>query len=599
MNIDNPLLDHSIPDVRSLIEKASACATIFKTQDSVLLQQAIDDLFESLTLSLETSTDTTLLLLNLRDKHRSFLTNTILKTVLVTSLLSLHSRYGKTTARRLVTASLLILYTITPYLLSVRKNPSLFNRYVNTFKHAASLCFKQVKNIYIKEPDILRLISQIANINEFSSKNQLCQSIVIVGLNSAITTNSGVFGSSALTADNALMRSLTLKNYICPKPFTSIYTNNFIGVLPLLASGKLCVLANGTAVIVGQQRVNDEFINNVTKRDIHCVPYIKSKGIYQIANGLSISQNMIRFVLPQQAVDFTSISSKWLQCTLDLPLESKPLIYESKTRYMPPSHLESASKALLSETNQLIADYLSQDSMRSSLVMQYAQHSTRVMQPISSIKHAIALLGMIRIFPVVCISEMQVAESHNLAFGEYEIINKEEMFAKVANIITKTFNFDIPEYVELLARVVFQGLMLIPKSRYAASVSTLLGANDEMTISLNTAFGQADAQSWFKTSKQLATKWKLPKLYLSSTTSFFEVKSGRLALSNLPNKTKQIVASLILSEWVLTQWLRGEHKIRNINDINSTIKDVGILPTELQSLYQKLIESISPSSSLI
>ena len=47
--------------------------------------------------------------------------------------------------------------------------------------------------------------------------------------------------------------------------------------------------------------------------------------------------------------------------------------------------------------------------------MQYAQTTTRVMQPISNLKHAIALLGMIRIFPVICISEMPIIKASYFA----------------------------------------------------------------------------------------------------------------------------------------------------------------------------------------
>ena len=73
-----------------------------------------------------------------------------------------------------------------PYILKVKADANLFNQYKAVFKSAAKITFKHVKNEYIDQPDILRILSQIANINEFKSKNQLCQTIVVVSVNSAI-----------------------------------------------------------------------------------------------------------------------------------------------------------------------------------------------------------------------------------------------------------------------------------------------------------------------------------------------------------------------------------------------------------------------------
>ena len=579
--------------INHFIALAGKCATDFRTQDISTLKVSIGHFIDATQEVLTHTPGASLLLLNVRDKKQSYLTNLIIKTVLIANVLADQGNYSLVTKKKIVTTTLLIIYTMSPYFLKVKADHSLFTQYKSIFKNAAKLTFKQVKNEYIDEPDILRILSQIANINEFRNKNQVCQTIVILSLNSAIYT-CPFYLSKPLSADAALAKSLVQLNLICPKPFTASYVGMFSQCMSLLSFGKLCVSADNNFLVSVNYKVNNK--NDIS--EVPCISYEKVEERNVFVAPMVLSTNKIRFILPQQALSYTTSLSHLSVEVIENFIGLAPNNNELNARYLPPEYLDKTSKALLSETTFLIADYLAQDTQKSKLVMDYAKCVTRTHQPVSNIRHAIALLGMIRIYPVVCISEMKLLQQKNLAFGEYEVINKENVFAGIANGLSKLISFSIPEYQELVSRVIFQGLMIIPKSRYAASIATLLGPNENEFYTLNDAFGKARIVDWARCSKKLAIDWKLPKAYVATLNSFFEVKSKLVDYKAVPKQIRVNVSGLIISEWILLNWLKGNNRPSSLDDISGALSILNISNSEFLTIYQQLIDNNQPCSSL-
>lgn len=579
--------------ISNFIASAASCATIFRTQDNKALRVSLGDLFDAMEFALTHAPNTCFLLLNVRDKKQSYLTNLIIKTALITQVLSHQGNYCSSTRKKLISASLLIIYAMAPYFLKVKTDANLFAQYKGIFMSAAKITFKHVKNEYIDQPDILRILSQIANINEFKSKNQLCQTIVIVSVNSAVYACPFLL-SKPLTADTALAKSLTQPSIVCSKHFTESYAGIFEPCISILSYGKLCVSADNQFLLC----VDHKVISKHQIAEVPCISYEKVEERNTLVSLLVSSTNKVRFVIPQHAINFevafNLLSVDAIENFAGIKLNNS----ETNARYSPPDYLDKTSTALLSETTMLIADYLSEDIHKSKLVMDYAKGVTRTQQPISNIRHAIALLGMIRIYPVVCISEMKVLQQTNLSFGEYEVINKENVFAKIANELSKVANFAIPEYQELVARLLFQGLMLIPKSRYSASIATLLGPNENDLHTLNDALGKAKLENWWRCSKKLALDWKLPKVYVATLNSFFEVKSKNVEFNLVPKQIRENVSGLIIAEWILLNWLKGNSRPVTLTNISNALSVLGISNSEFLTVYQKLLDTGQPFSSL-
>ncbi len=591
---DPSLFDRST--LSALFVDLELCKSVFVERKSSELLVIVDSYVDAFMASMNIATPSILLSLNLNHNKLGYLHNVILKTSIVCYLISSVKNYNAEATKNLIKTTLVILYGITPRVIQIKREPDLLKQLKSGLKQAALITFKSLKIELKSNPDVLRLLSQLANINEYSNKSQVAQSVVLTSINSAFLM-CPLTAANPQTAASALSHAIHFPLLINNKNFVSNVLYDVPNKLaPVLDFGSMTRLQSGEfAVLIDRSasEIKNRILLSFKNKDFSLPPEI-----------INVTNLKVRIIVPQSRMDLLQLTDYLaVHNQLNNAFSALKILFigSSAVNYLPLINLTETSKVLQSENNPLITDYINRDALKAELIMRYAQENNRNQQPINDLKHALALLGTTKIYPVVCLSEMKLQQSDSRYLGSFEVINKEEQFSQIVFVYAKLCRIDIPEYCELMSRILFQGLMTVPKSRYSACVSINISALKKFKDihSISQIFADTPINSWQKATMNLLKNWQMPKLYQATIRGFFDVKKGAATVSSLPTTIRHIVILLLVSEWFYIECLIGGDISQNYDRIASNIKQLGFSLTEFKELSKGTLNQVTLTSNLL
>lgn len=527
-------------------------------------------------------------LLNIKDSNLSFVSNFIIKVYINTLLLASTNQFNSKSIAALLRCNLLICYAITPTLYKLKKQPKLWSKLrVNLYK-APLLAFKKIHKAQIQDQDALRLLSQLAGLNEFKQTNQLAQSINIVALNAAFHA-APCLPTEFLSADQAILACLTKPLLISPKAFVSQFQNRLA-----LAATKYCCC--GTIVRLKGKSIACLLTKKVSGSWLAFE--FKGNKIDQNAEIVEVRESELLVAFPQQKFDANILVNLYLG-NQHLIIEDDllaPNFHEKQNKfYHPILDFKKTSKLLLSEHNNKITNFLKREPRQSALLLEHATLLNRQQTTIHQISHAIALLGMARLYPVIANADIQICHEKDNYLGSAQVIERARQFSLISAAVSKLTQIDLPEYCQLIANIVFLGLITIPRAKYAAASNNKYASDAHNLAQL---FDVNDINSWYKTSIDVAAKWHLPNRYHSALVALFDVMSGRANFNELPKSSAKLVAVLSLSQYLYIEFSRGALKPEKLQQHAYVIKVLGTSNQEVMALYSQLVDQVTPVCSL-
>lgn len=234
----------------------------------------------------------------------------------------------------------------------------------------------------------------------------------------------------------------------------------------------------------------------------------------------------------------------------------------------PPQYLWELSKLISSGSNQKIIEALYDFPMQKKLILGYAKQVNRQQIPVTDLGHAIAMLGAMRVFPIICLNEMNLLEKTSMTIHSFSQINKTKLYASLASAISFQTKIDLPEYCELMARIV-----------------------------MTNRFQDSSIKAWHKRAKTTALNWQLPKPYISAIYNFFRSQTQSLSLNEVSKANKPLLAILLLTERMFLQITEPANVDLNSHPNVDVLKTLNISLHEYQNFFDLIVDKVNPTTT--
>ena len=475
-----------------------------------------------------------------------------------------------------------------------------------SLSHIAKKAFVLGKTATQNNAEVLRLLSQIGEFNDYKSKSQFTQSTVVVSINVSLLSL-GLLTKSKMTISNALSKLPVSKLEQLSKTFVNHHANTISKRLSEILNIGLTVRTHldRFGFVVNCRRPISQTIGKSTKLS-HSTKWtvctFNQKPFLQDIDIELFKPNEIRFVAVLPALDYAELDSnaaKFEQFEAVAKIEKQLLSFKSQLCLLePPENLKTLSNLILTSTIKHIAEHLQSDQVTSNYITQYASGINRINKPIKDIKHASALIGLSRLYPVVCTSEIFRFQDEHKFVGSVEAYNKANNLTLLSQKLANDLGAEIPEYYGLVSQVMMHALLMIPKGRYSASVGMSKQSTGQ-TTTFNEFFAINDNSQWTKLCGQLARQWNLPKQYLALIKDYFNFISGNLDPHVLPRSSKLGIAILCLSQWAFINIQLGNKNPSQNHTYKLLKKLIGYSDAELKQLYTDIIDDLNPYTSLV
>ena len=581
----------SAKTLKEIFNAAKFCQQVFVNRDSKNLEICVDQLNKLVTQGLRQNPLLTRLSLNLVHNKFGYYTNLIVKVAVATHWFARKLKFNDEASASMAKTNLCILYVLTQPILQTRNTPAAIKKYKSYLDRGAQLAFKKVSKGVISDQNSLRLLSQLAGINQFSQTNQRAQSLCSAALNCALHALPFLSGRK-LSFEMALEQVQLGSLYVLKRPFlqqtlyeikTQIHDESRQGCLVKLKDNKFAILIS--CLEQKDECVVFEFAENK----------ISSNGKVE-----SRPNKDLRLIIPQQTTDLFIIVQLYISHQNELfstiEAESMPVKLMLEQEIMAPKGMEETLDLLSANNNNQLVAKLNQKPEQCQFILNYATKNNRQKLPVSDIKHAIALLGLARVFPAICDSMLNAIVTQDRYIGSAEVVNKLDLFVDLMGILSKTTKVDVPEYCQFTSRLMFIALILIPKSRYA--LNGKFSPPKSYSASLADLFTPAISGSWQNVCKKLYENWQLPKLYKAAIKAYFDYINGKVSLNKLPRTSQKLVALIEVQVWLYSLVLSGQTDLKPISQTKNSLNILGLSLSELKELYEKLLSEITFVSQL-
>jgi hypothetical protein len=513
--------------------------------------------------------------LNMQSKHLSFLGNTILKLMLWERFVAKTANLTPKTQHRLSLSLFITLYAIAPRILQIKKQNLVLVNFEQYCRQAFLNSLRISEHVFLDDKDLIDVFVSLSN-NDVSSglsmgvfKSQFFLVLEATFLTCPISLQ------QALNANDAIVASFYRPRTFLSKKYNAYLDHSIVRrSYALLQFGQLVRLYNeSTAVLLNQSSDNDSsWLVAQSNGSI-------TSGEYTTA---LLENNKIRFRYVQPKIDAIEViallSNNENVKNAFVTLDSEPNIQVETTKgFLAPSkNVWAISKLLLTEKTNLIIDALNDNQDHRLGILNYAQQVSREKLPIHSLPHAIALLGVARVFPVVLINELKIGFNQNDHLFSALYIVKADEFATLCRSVSRVTGVDLPEYMELIGRVLFM---------------TFVNTQD---LDATKGFEQRALAPWYKQVKTFGENWQLPKLYRGALESYFAIKTNKKNINEIAKSVRAVVAALMVSEWFYERFQNGT-ELNELPHINTDLLSaLGINYSELPDFYNQIQANVYP-----
>ena len=518
-----------------------------------------------------------------------------LTTLLVCSKLGFQSGAAKSLCR----ASLYFLYSLLPSIIKIKTHPTTKNVYLAALKTVSLDSFSLARKLKIKDQNCLKILSQICRKNRYFNTNQLNQTAVIFSINSNLISHLGLF-SPKVTINHAMASQFgKISNSNVANPYLINQLSEFYH-LPqreLLLGSVVTDKQKQLQLIIGQSDDCESWLclnisaqSNELNSEIHV-----------------INNEDIVFSQPQRPIHLTSLADIFNSHKSLLPDEVNCFVNQNKheetvLRYGAPDDWQETNRLFMTGGVKKISQQIGYSSYQSNLILNHATTRNRKAIKITKTKHAVAMLGLNRVYPVIVDGSLQNIQHYYIYSGSEELNNKVNAFCLISSLITRRYTNEIDEYTSVLARLLFLSLVTIPKFRFSVTNSnntTSKGSSTAQSLTLASLYGNAQLDNWSKICLMLCHSWQLPAIYKQSIQYYFSFNQKIRPSEKTSPINKKHCAILNLTTLMFAK-LTGSYNdtIENQMIEDKIFTNMNIKNEDRLELKNYLIENVELYSSL-
>lgn len=533
----------SAPTFNTFQLAAKHCTQAFLKQDVSDLEQRIEACLASAEQLVKTEPSFAILLLNSSDRKLSLMENLLVKQVLTVQLFAAKLDTLPKAVKTINRACLFMLYCFTPALIKLKQNKLTQEQFEEQQANLNQLAFKLVYQLKVQDKELIKLLSQLSGNNKFKSTNQLLQTLTLLAFNTNITANMGIT-SEALPFNHALNAQLAgVSSWLgLEMPFINSYLTEMCKISSQgLFAGNLVFAPNfGYFLLLSQ---------SPQKTHWYGLPF-EPKTKLLSADVVKIEHYHISKAYPQFKLNHDELHQIFLEAKSDWPLEDQHFATSGyydpvSVKYSVPEFWPKATQALLKgNIKELGLAVDSREEFR-DILLTYASDMNRHQLQVQSSKHAISLLGLDRVFPIVASGMMKLVEESFRFNGSEELNNKVDFLAAIAlKLGSKKSEHSLPEYHSLITRLLALSLFTIPKVGFSANnynrkeVTLLFPKTTH--ICLAEIFQYEKIELWLKVTLHMIDTWKLPKILKQFLTKYLTGQKSNI----------NVVYSPIEQEWL-------------------------------------------------
>ena len=521
------------PTLKQLQLAAKDCAQIILKRQPTSLETAI----ESALLACENFTKLdpqfALLLLNNNEQKQNSLENTIIKLLLTTSLFGTRLNVLPKTIKTVNRACLYLLYCTISSLQKLQRKQITVQQYRMQKKRFCHHAFTLAYKLKIEDKEVIKLLSQLAKANKFHQTNQVLQVLTLLSFNTNLAIGFPIH--KALTFEQALNSQLTL-----PPSWLVIedpLLNNHLQLMQkvsdeTLFSGNLLHCPNlGYFVAISQSPDLESW---------YCLPYQTNNKEFN-HEVVKVAHYQITKVLPQVKLNIEQLWQCYQQAKAEWPLEddyfSNTSYYDPVTlKYSVPEFWPKTTKALLTGNIKQLSQAIDSRAEFKNILLGYATNANRNKLEVTSSKHAITLLGLERVFPVITSGMMKLVEENYRFTGSDELNNKVSYLADISlKLAESKIKHSLPEYQALIVRLLALSLFTIPKVAFSASsqnkrvLKPVFDRGNHICLAEIYQYPRIDL--WLKVALHMIEVWKLPKVLKQFITKYLTSQRSNLVTS--------------------------------------------------------------------
>ena len=522
-------MSNQAPTLAQLQSAAKDCA---KRQPT-----ALEASIESALLACEKFTELApqfaLLLLNNSDHKHNTLENIIIKLMLTTSLFGTRLNVLPKTIKTVNRACLYLLYCAISSLQKLQKKQITVKQYLMHKMRFCHNAFILAYKLKIADKEVIKLLSQLAKTNKFHNSNQVLQSLTLLSFNTNLAI--GFPTKSAMTFEQALNYQLTLMpSWLM---IEDVLLNNHLKLLHSISdeslfAGNLLHSPNlGYFVAISQSPDLESW---------YCLPFQTDKKQFT-AEIVKVAHYQITKVYPQVKVNLEQLWQCYIDVKAEWPIEddhfSNTSYYDPVTlKYSVPEFWPKTTKALLNGNIKELSQAVDSRPEFRNILQGYASKANRNKLEVTSSKHAITLLGLERVFPVITSGMMKLVEENYRFTGSEELNNKVSYLSAIAlKLAENKIKHSLPEYQALIVRLLALSLFTIPKVAFSASSQNkrlLKPMFDKSShICLAEIYQYPRVDLWLKVALHMIDVWKLPKVLKQFITKYLTSQRSNLATS--------------------------------------------------------------------
>lgn len=521
------------PTLHQLQLAAKDCAQIIVKRQPTALEAAIESALLACEKFTQLDPQFALLLLNNNEHKLNMLENMIIKLLLTTSLFGTKLNVLPKTIKTLNRANLYLLYCAMASLTKVAKKQLNVRQFQQHKARFISNAFTLAYKLKIQDKEVIKLLSQLAKTNKFHNTNQVLQALTLLSFN---TNLSACFPlQKALTFEQALNGQLTL-----PESWLVLENKLLQNHLQLMQTITDQSLFAGNVMFAPNLGYFVAIAQSPDLESWYCLPYQpKTKTFAEEIQ--KVAHYQITKVFAQIKLDQDALWQCYLTVKADWPLEedhfSSTSYYDPITlKYSVPEFWPKTTKALLTGNIKELSQAIDSRSEFKGILLSYASQANRHKLAVTSSKHAITLLGLERVFPVITGGMMKLVEENFRFTGSDELNNKVSYLSAIAlKLAEHKLKHSLPEYQALIVRLLALSLFTIPKVAFSASsqnkkqLHALFPKSQHICLAEIYQYPKIDL--WLKVALHMIEVWKLPKVLKQFITKYLTSQRGNLATS--------------------------------------------------------------------
>lgn len=512
---------------------AKNCAKILINRQPTALEASIESVLVASEKLTQLAPQFTLLLLNTNGHKQSSLEKMIVKLIVTTSLFGARLNVLPKTIKTINRACLYLLYCTLPSLQRSQKKQINVKQYHIHKKRFCHHAFTLAYKLNLADKEVIKLLSQLAKANKFHNTNQILQSLTLLSFNTNL--------AMALPIKGTLSFEQALNGQLVANPswlmIETPFLNNHLKLLQTLSDESL--LAGN---LLYSQSLG-YFIAVSQSPDLacwYCLPYQTNTKKFS-AEIVKLTHDQIIKVYPQTNLDLQQLWQCYLEVKAQWPLDddhfSNTSYYDPVTlKYSVPEFWPSTTKALLIGNIKELSQAVDARSEFKNILLSYASQANRSKQQVTSSKHAITLLGLERVFPVITAGMMKLVEEHSRFIGSDELNNKVNYLSAVSlKLAEDNINHTLPEYPTLIVRLLALSLFTIPKVAFSAcnhnkkQLKAIFGKSSHICLAEIYQYPRVDL--WLKVALHMIDIWKLPKVLKQFISKYLTSQKSNIATS--------------------------------------------------------------------